>query len=573
MCGLLCSCTNNGSNTSPTSDISTSDVDDSDSSQEEEPPVTEPQEVEHKTYTSFSGYFIDEGAGFTSRVSNSLAICNNDVFNEGTLSVNITQNNPADDGIVFGLSYPDGESHFWEGEGVSYYFLFLSSRGTLYLGKTVDGTWEVCQEKQINGFSKNNTYNVSVSYDRSDPYYDSIVCFVNEQEYFTFVDENKLSGTFFGMRAGNPGCVFTPIMRYSHKYIVEPTIVGDYKVANGMFEYKDGFYVSTENNSIAVCNINSFGLGNLSCDITLSNKAGDNGVVFGITSNKSGIFWETGVEYYFFYINKTGIVALGRNSVTGWENVCIAGQVDNYHLGGTFHFEIERALEVIRCYIDGKLYCTFSEDMPFAGSGFGVRCGSIGVKFSSFAVNNTGTIEFGEPENYDIISGRIASIGDKIVKSLEPNSLALRNDIAISNGSIYSSIVTNGNLSTGFVFRSNDSVTSYYYLYVKGQYMYLDKVDGNVVTNLGSCFATAGYSPYVAFKFKAIFNGTNIKCMFNDKLLISIDDESPLLGSRVGIWTKNSGSLLSGLLISESTIFETVDTLVFGHYGPHMLKT
>ena len=100
---------------------------------------------------------------------------------------------------------------------------------------------------------------------------------------------------------------------------------------------------------------------------------------------------------------------------------------------------------------------------------------------------------------------------------------------------------------------------------VGGNQMKLSKYSGGTATELGSCYVTAGYSYKSEITLKVEFDNGDIKCFFNDLMLIYRVDNTPLTGSRVGYISKNDGSKFVNESISSSRNFKTVDTLIIGH--------
>lgn len=153
-------------------------------------------------YDQAAGSFDQVMDQVISTAEGSLAINNTTAFSSGSLSVTtVLPGKNGDNGIVFGLTAPEGR--FWEGQGISYYFFFTSNAGSAYLGKTDNGSWTVCSEKPISNFKNTNSYNLKVNRDGT-----TIKCYVDNLLYLTFVDDKPLTGTKFGYRAQRTGVTF-----------------------------------------------------------------------------------------------------------------------------------------------------------------------------------------------------------------------------------------------------------------------------------------------------------------------------------------------------------------------------
>ena len=120
-------------------------------------------EDEKMLFNVLHGNFIEYAAGYLSTQAQSLAIAEEEIDNIG-ISADVCQNGGAtDNGIVFAFS-STATQDVWEGQGISYYFYFVSQAGTAYLGKTSDGNWRVMGEKPISNYNANSTYNLKAGF-------------------------------------------------------------------------------------------------------------------------------------------------------------------------------------------------------------------------------------------------------------------------------------------------------------------------------------------------------------------------------------------------------------------------
>ncbi len=150
------------------------------------------------------------------------------------------------------------------------------------------------------------------------------------------------------------------------------------------------------------------------------------------------------------------------------------------------------------------------------------------------------------------------------------SSSALVTNKRFSNGTVSMKVIPGGEGSTGFAFRSDVTMSSYYYLYVDsptggGSKMVLAKRVNGTDSVIGSCYISAGHSKTTNVELKVIVKDGKIQCFYDNKLFISRVDESPLSGSYVGLKTFNAGTVYEDISISKSNDFKTVDTLVTGH--------
>ena len=149
---------------------------------------------------------FDVSEGTYTSTSDSALYVNTDEnapFPYGTISASI-KSNGGDTGLVFGLS--SEYDSFWEGSGVSYYFLFVSLGGKLYLGSTVDGVWNELTRVNIEGYNAQITYNVKVIY-----LVDKIIVYLNDVYQFSYRVSDALYGTGWGIRAGVSGATISNV--------------------------------------------------------------------------------------------------------------------------------------------------------------------------------------------------------------------------------------------------------------------------------------------------------------------------------------------------------------------------
>lgn len=146
---------------------------------------------------------VSEGV-YTAQYANSMAVDNTTAFPYGTISCTVRSNNTNDSGIVFGLT-ENGASSYWE-SGVSYYFFFLGQGGNAYLGK-VDGGWSALKVVSLGGaIDSTRDYSVKVVLKSN-----KICCYVDGVLMFGYKDENFLTGTCYGIRAGAAGVTFSNV--------------------------------------------------------------------------------------------------------------------------------------------------------------------------------------------------------------------------------------------------------------------------------------------------------------------------------------------------------------------------
>ncbi len=156
--------------------------------------------------SSASGVFSFEEGTYTASTSSVLYVNNDNStpFPYGTISADI-MNNGGDTGVVFGLS--SSKSYFWEGEGIEYYFVFISQGGTVYIGRAFDGGWTNFGEATIADYSPSKTYNLTVLYRVN-----KIICYLDGVNVLGVSVSEPLTGTGWGIRAGKTGATISNVV-------------------------------------------------------------------------------------------------------------------------------------------------------------------------------------------------------------------------------------------------------------------------------------------------------------------------------------------------------------------------
>lgn len=152
---------------------------------------------------------LDEYNDYVSDSADTIAVYK-DSISGSKYSVSVTLTKGAaneDDGIVFGLS-DNGQSDFWENNGVSYYFFFISKDNTAYLGKVnanEDDVWEMLDVSHV--LATATTYDIKVEVDGN-----LIKCYVDGDLMIEYTAEDMLTGNLVGIRAGGKGAIYSELV-------------------------------------------------------------------------------------------------------------------------------------------------------------------------------------------------------------------------------------------------------------------------------------------------------------------------------------------------------------------------
>lgn len=515
-------------------------------------------------YKVVSGSFSETSTTVSSTAVNSLAIYEGKEFSQGNISIDITLTSTAgDNGIIFGLTNTICAESFWEGNGITYYFFFISSEGRPYLGKTTNGSWTVCGIDNTAYFELNKTYTLTVSRDKSNSQFDVINCYVDNVLYVSYKDSTANSGTGFGIRSGSVGVKYTNFT-ISDEVLVEESKLSDYHIANGGFFQNDNKIVSSLGNSIAEKIDGEFIYGTLEATMKINGIA-DNGLIFSLTSNATHTYWENNTSYYFFFVNIHGLAFLGKVDNGTW-TTCQETAINGYTTNGTYELKVEKDATTIYGYVNGVCYITYADSFPLTGTGYGLRAGGPGVEYSNIKCQSSGEIVETYPNDLEVVSGKFTG-ATGAAKSAVANSLGLIKNINMTNGTLTASIKGVSTAKVGLIFGySNVNGVESYYRFVSNknsQKVDVEKVVNGAVTSLFSNYLSAGYSTGNEFGYRVVVNNGKAYCYFWNTLYYVFDLE--LTGTKVGIYSEGAGSQFRNYSVSSDANNTTTNTLLFGH--------
>ena len=236
----------------------------------------------------------------------------------------------------------------------------------------------------------NHTYNI-----RATVISNKIVCMIDNLVAFTVVDNAFLTGTGFGFRSGGAGAVFSNLT-VTNDYVFSDD---NYKLDNGQtYSYPSTFttlqgsftssgtsHTATADRSLMV-NTTPFRYGSIQVDMTCSNGS-DNGIVFGYTNYGTATWEGSKLSYYFLFINKQGIVILGKTDNNTWGTVAQSGVIVK-DFSATYRLLLVYKERAIKIYLNDTLLFTAYDPAPLFGAGYGIRAGGNGVQFKNFTVTS-----------------------------------------------------------------------------------------------------------------------------------------------------------------------------------------
>ncbi len=488
-------------------------------------------------------------------------------FNGGSVTADITPKVAANDcGIIFGVA-ESASPVYWEEN--DYFIVIINFNGTVILSKVSSGWNEIANSPALEA-----DYDVETTYSMTVKYKDGFVAVFVDGQKLIYENIGALPGSGAGYRAQKAGTVFSPMVYDGDDYpeIVEAETVNGFTVRNGMFEASGSDVKAVEANSLAVNEDLTMIDGTASVKLT-AGAVGDNGLVFSLTDNGKLNFWETGVSYYFFFVNRDGSAYLGKVGGTpAWQQLGSVIAIPNYDVSAEYTLKAEKKGGVIKCYVNDTLYITYDDGAAaLIGDKVGIRAGSANTVFGSMTVNAE-VVEVVTPEGFKFASGEYEEIsGTYRSKSL--NALMVSDNIAFTSGTLTAKLTAGAKGDNGIVFGLSDGGessyfekdgVSYYFFFINiNGSAYLAKSANGQWQEIKSVAMSAGYSPATEYTLKVVIDGNVAYCYVND--ILYVKSAVVLDGDQVGMRASAANVRFRDFATSQSTEIITADTLLMGH--------
>lgn len=173
-------------------------------------------------------------------------------------------------------------------------------------------------------------------------------------------------------------------VKYAYDDLSFGNVSGSFSVSS---EQSVKAYLAASDNSMAVCDSEEapFRYGTISCALKPKTNT-DSGLVFGLSGNQSS-YWEgPGIRYYFFFLSRDGTAYLGKTADGVWSMLQTVPYVFNDT--DTYTLKIVYKNGKICGYVNQELLIACRDNTPLTGTGFGMRSGAAGVKFSELNVTS-----------------------------------------------------------------------------------------------------------------------------------------------------------------------------------------
>ena len=160
-------------------------------------------------YDVVSGSFYKNKNLIVSDEKNSMIVNKEPGTLNGTLEAEIAMGSAYGTGLVFRLTKPNTDKYLEKEEGLSYYWLNIKSNNRIIFGKVSNGTTIWTMEKYMPYFMS-NAAKCKIVLDGS-----NIYAYFTNILVFHYVDENPLTGLYYGLRSETKGAAICGDMRFT----------------------------------------------------------------------------------------------------------------------------------------------------------------------------------------------------------------------------------------------------------------------------------------------------------------------------------------------------------------------
>ncbi len=511
--------------------------------------------TEEKDDNLLSGKFEKTSDGYQSLESGSMMLLP-DTMEEGTFkaTMSITEK-LADNGVIFA----------YDKESKSYYFYGINLAKKVVLQKVQNGKTIVLKMASL---PENAELSLAVFCDRQEGVID---CYLGDEFLFQ-VEEDIMGGYGLGLKAGGKKTSYSGIGVTEGENTFNQDVFR-YDYAHGEYDLEQPSLISTQRTSMATSIDRTFRYGVLEADISFPlNVTSQNGLVFGLSSDKTN-YWEgTGISYYFFYITENGRACLGRTENGKWNTVFekVIRPFDSTH---TYRMRAIRGENTISCYVDGILYGTFSDSAPLTGTKFGVRSGDQGVRFSDIRVHEIANPKKDISEELNIGTGSYYALSNQVIAS-ESSSIMTYKGKTKKNGTLKTFLSPHGGEDNGIIFhvtrgnqfRKEGEGTSYYWFgYQANGMVAFKRVENGTVVKSKDKFLPWGSYSYMGYEVKIVMDGNDFYCYFDGRLAVTYHDDNVLPGEEYGFLAGGKNAIMDRIEEEEKIKPDHYETLIFGH--------
>ena len=514
--------------------------------------ITTSQDDTNKLECEKGQFIFDEEEKYVASSFNSLYLLK-DEFTKGQFKTSIDiKDKFSENGLV--LNYSEN----------SYYFVGFDLSGNILVYRKNNNDLKILFNKTLDFDVFDNTVDVSILKNE-----DNYEVYINDKNVFNFKNELDVSNKL-GLYAGGKGTTYSNLafnQDYNYDYDSEV-----YDFPKGTFEFEENKIVSSSTNAIVVSNAKTFSEGSLEVTMALKQSKTDNGIVFALSDNGKTEYWEEGVSYYFFFVNKDGTAFLGKVDNGKWSALTYIS-IKNYNNSGTYKLKVTKHNSDIYCFINDSLYFSYKDSNPLTGNKYGLRAGGNNVTYTSINLVSANNQE--QEDNLNVGNGSFEQF-DNIITSTSKYSLAVLKDKKVKDGTITASLIPGTSNDNGIIFRATrptnssfyekeEGLSYYWFYYTTTGCVSFSKFENGVETKLQNKFLPWGSLQNVCYDVKIVLDGSDIYCYFGGRLSFYYHDDNPLQGEEFGVKAIGKNCTILNFNVDSNHQKETNEYLIFGH--------
>ncbi len=500
-----------------------------------------------KKVDCISGAFGNENEVYTSKKVNSLCLLNTK-FNEGTFDISFKVGNSLqENGIVF--NYVDANN---------YYFIGLDLTSNIVIKEVLNSTKNnIFRSKTI----FDATASINISLVKVD---DRIEIYSNDEFLYEFKVNSTLNNTktSIGLLAGSKNTIYSNInfVENRNNYLSNYDY---FRVASGNYDYNEDQFISLSKNSILVSDTRTLENGTIEVDVSLSGDYTDNGIIFNLEENNKETYWESGVSYYFYFVNLNGYAFLGKVNNGSWSPLAYSN-IENFDPIGNYKLKIVKDNDKIYCFLDNKIVF-MCIDSSIKGNKVALRAGGKNIGFSSLKID--GIISLGNNEEFNVYEGEISASSSHFSSTVSKTIATMKN-FEFNKGTLEAILIPGSSNNNGIIFKASNvnNEFSYYWLYFTAtNQVSFSKITNGVEKKEINKFLPYGRNYSRAYNIKIVIKNNDIYCYFDNRLSFFYHDDELLSGTEVGIKSVGNNTSIFNISKVDEEKIETYEYLIFGH--------
>ncbi len=269
----------------------------------------------------------------------------------------------------------NGSTTFFRETGVSYYYLYLSKQGTLYLSSVDGGSPVTLKSKNTPWFDINKEHTIKVVKDTKEihVYFDGLY-------QMSYSGLHMFTGTKFAICTSGHGVTYSKVTTKNYASSND-NWKAKYDVSSGSWYGLGDLICAEKNKSMLLLKEQLPENGTLEAEISLGKNVGS-GLVFRLTKPNTDSFYESeeGLSYYMVEFSEASRVRFGK-FVNGTATWSILKYYPNFmNLAGKMKVVMNG--NKINVYFDDRCIFEYIDEQPLTGKYAGFKSASKGASLS-----------------------------------------------------------------------------------------------------------------------------------------------------------------------------------------------